>query len=327
MIKVSGGARDTEGAKAGLAYIDRQGRLPVEIEDGVVLQGRGVGDHLVADWQLDLCRSQYRRVPGEGETDTRDKLVHNLVLSMPAGTPGDSVLDAARGFARQNFASHHRYAMVLHTDQDHPHVHLVVKCEHETEGGQRLHIRKVTLREWREQFAALMRDQGVEANATPRQVRGQEKGTRSSAVHHLLLADRVGGEGDSEVTSEVKPAQTTPVEVVPPARGPGAATSVRRKVLAVARELQAGRLSLEAGKATLSATRRQVEAGWAATAEMLRRQGQEALAAKVEQFTRAMAPVRTDRERIAAGLLEALQVRRTSEREGDSQDRMQERSR
>ena len=118
MIKVSGGARDTEGAKAGLAYIDRQGRLPVEIDDGVVLQGRGVGDHLMADWQLDLCRSQYRRVPGEGETDTRDKLVHNLVLSMPAGTPGDAVLDAARGFARQNFASHHRYAMVLHSEQD-----------------------------------------------------------------------------------------------------------------------------------------------------------------------------------------------------------------
>ena len=323
MIKVSGGARDSEGAKAGLAYIDRQGQLPVEIDDGVVLQGRGVGDHLVADWQLDLCRSQYRRVPGEGETDTRDKLVHNLVLSMPAGTPGDAVLDAARGFARQNFAARYRYAMVLHTDQDHPHVHLVVKCEHETEGGQRLNIRKATLREWREQFAALMRDQGVEANATPRQVRGQEKGTRSSAVHHLLLADRAG----SEVTSEVRPAPTTPDGEGAPARGPGAATSVRRKVLAVARELQAGRLSPEEGKATLWATRRQVEAGWAATAEVLRRQGQEALADEVERFTRAMAPVRTDRERIAAGLLEALRAQRTSERERDPQDRVQERSR
>lgn len=182
MIKVSGGARDSEGAKAGLAYIDRQGQLPVEIDDGVVLQGRDVGDHLVADWQLDLCRSQYRRVPGEGETDTRDKLVHNLVLSMPAGTPGDAVLDAARGFARRNFAARHRYAMVLHTDQDNPHVHLVVKCEHETEGGQRLNIRKATLREWREQFAALMRDQGVEANATPRHSR-QSLVCKSATTH------------------------------------------------------------------------------------------------------------------------------------------------
>ena len=175
------------------------------------------------------------------------------------------------------------------------------------------------MREWREQFAALMRDQGVEANATPRQVRGQEKGTRSSAVHHLLLADRAG--------SEVRPAPTAPDGEGAPARGPGAATSVRRKVLAVARELQAGRLSPEEGKATLWATRRQVEAGWAATAEVLRRQGQEALADEVERFTRAMAPVRTDRERIAAGLLEALRAQRTSERERDPQDRVQERSR
>jgi hypothetical protein len=48
--------------------------------------------------------------------------------------------------------------MVLHTDQKHPHVHLVVKAENEL--GQRLHIDKQRLREWREDFARLMREQG-----------------------------------------------------------------------------------------------------------------------------------------------------------------------
>jgi hypothetical protein len=43
----------------------------------------------------------------------------------------------------------------LHTHQQHPHVHLVVKAENEL--GQRLHIDKQLLRDWREDFARLMR--------------------------------------------------------------------------------------------------------------------------------------------------------------------------
>jgi transposase InsO family protein len=61
--------------------------------------------------------------------------------------------------------------MVLHTDQDHPHVHLVVSA-HRREGG-RLNIRKGDLRRWREQFARQLHRQGVEANATPAQLRGR----------------------------------------------------------------------------------------------------------------------------------------------------------
>ena len=135
MVKVSGGARDCGGAVAHLKYIGRHGKLPVETDDGQALQGRSVANALVEDWQVDLCRSQYKPKPAEGQKDTRAKLVHNIVLSMPAGTPPQKVLNAARMFARENFALQYRYAMVLHTDQEHPHVHLVVKCEHEFEPG------------------------------------------------------------------------------------------------------------------------------------------------------------------------------------------------
>lgn len=114
---------------------------------------------------------------------------------MPAGTPAEKVLAAARVFARENFALQHRYAMVLHTDQLHPHVHVVVKCEHEFELGKRLYIRKRdTLRQWREQFAALLREQGVPANATPRQVRGQIRKPYKDVIHHRLRALRASGQ-------------------------------------------------------------------------------------------------------------------------------------
>ncbi|MET3395802.1 hypothetical protein ABIC33_006479 [Variovorax sp. 1140] len=193
MVKVSGGGRDMGGVEAHLRYIGRHGKLPVETDEGLVLQGRGAAKNVVVDWQLDLCRSQCKPRPAEGQKDTRSKLVHNIVLSMPAGTPPQKVMAAARIFARENFALQYRYAMVLHTDQPHPHVHLVVKCEHEFEPGKRLYIRKDTLRQWREQFAALMREQGVAANATPRQVRGQIRKPYKDAIHHRLRALRAFG--------------------------------------------------------------------------------------------------------------------------------------
>lgn len=49
-----------------------------------------------------------------------------------------------------------------------------MKAERETEPG-RLHIDKAMLREWREDFARLMREQGIAANATSRSLRGQTK--------------------------------------------------------------------------------------------------------------------------------------------------------
>jgi type IV secretory pathway VirD2 relaxase len=97
--------------------------------------------------------------------------VHNIILSMPSKTPPARLLAASRDFAREEFALKHRYAMVLHTDQAHPHVHLVVSA-HNSDGG-RLNIQKADLRRWREQFARHLRNHGLEANATPAQLRGR----------------------------------------------------------------------------------------------------------------------------------------------------------
>ncbi len=308
MVKISGGARDTGGARAHLKYIGRHGKLDLETDDGLSLQGKDAADHLVADWQLDLSRSQYKPKPPEGQKDTRAKLVHNIVLSMPAGTPPDKVLGAARLFARENFALQYRYAMVLHTDQAHPHVHLVVKCEHETEPGKRLYIRKDTLRQWREQFARLMREQGVPANATPRQLRGQSKAPLKDPIYRRLRAAQ---------TFQHMPEADRTRRPAPPG-----STFMRAKVTAIARALQAGQLLPDPGKGPLRATRDEVKADWAATREALRRQGQPQLAEQVERFVRSAPPARTDAEQIAAGLARAIKAR-----ESPPDERHQDRSR
>src|SRR5262249_35747319 len=136
---------------------------------------------LVPDWDLDLLvhrRQDARSIRGNRR---RPKLVHNIIFSMPPGTSGKRVLGAVRMFALNEFALKHRYALVLHTDEAHPHVHLVVKAE--SEQGERLNIRKATLRHWREQFALHLRELGAAANATERAVRGESKSSKKDAIY------------------------------------------------------------------------------------------------------------------------------------------------
>lgn len=285
MVKVSGGGRDAGGVKAHLDYIGRHGKLPIETDEGLPRQGRSAAGEITLDWQLDLCRGPHKRRPEPGQKDTRAKLAHNIVLSMPAGTPPEKVLAAARVFARENFALQHRYAMVLHTDQAHPHVHLVVKCEHEFEPGKRLYIRKDTLRQWREQFAALMREQGVAANATPRQVRGQIRKPQKDAIHHRLRALRVFGQLPRGERAGQRPPKTS--------------TFVRAKLDSLLQALQAKRGTLDAGSEAMQRTRQEVVADWRATADALRRQGQGELADRVERFVARMPAAQTDAQRMA----------------------------
>jgi type IV secretory pathway VirD2 relaxase len=109
------------------------------------------------------------------------KLVHNIIFSMPPGTDPDKVFQAVRMLALNEWQLKYRYAKVLHTDDDHPHVHVVMKAV--SEHGQRLNIRKATLRAWRQQLASNLRELGVAANATERAVRGETKIHRSNGAY------------------------------------------------------------------------------------------------------------------------------------------------
>jgi hypothetical protein len=110
---------------------------------------------------------------------------------MPPGTPPKKVLAAVKNFAREEFGLQHRYAMVLHMDEPHPHVHLVVKAI--SERGVRLNIRKQILRKWRSEFAGHLREMGVAANATERAVRGENRPPLRDSVY------RAGRRGESRV--------------------------------------------------------------------------------------------------------------------------------
>lgn len=256
-----------------LNYIGRRGELELETDDGTRLQQRDAGHRLVEDWDLDLDqdRGDTRLFAGTGRAP---KLVHKLMLSMPPGTPAQGVLDAARNFAREEFALKHRYALALHLDEPHPHVHLVVKAL--SEQGGRLNIQKVTLRQWRRQFARHLRDQGIPANATERAVRGETRTHKKDAVY------RAARRGDS--------------------------TFFRTRSEFVAAELLKGHLHTEPGKSKLIQTRKEIELGWSTLSDILAAQGHPELGVLVRHFLSEMQPPYTEKERIAAALQEPLRA-------------------
>jgi hypothetical protein len=166
---VNKGSSSVTGVGRHVGYIGRQGEVALETDEGEILQGQEVGSALLEDWNLDLIqqRGKINLTPNKPKQPAR--LVYKLIFSMPAGTPPKKVQAAVRNFAREEFALKHRYVMALHTDEPHPHVHLVLKVR--SEEGQRLDLRKASLRQWREGFASHLRALGVAANATPRYVR------------------------------------------------------------------------------------------------------------------------------------------------------------
>ena len=265
-------------------YIGRRGNLELEGDDGERLQGR-VADALLEDWDLDV--DDVRRQGNLAAASKRipPKLVHKLMFSMPPGTPPQKVLTAVRNFAREEFYGNHRYAMVLHTDEPHPHVHLVLKAV--SEHGVRLNIKKATLRHWRSQFASHLRGLGVAANATERAVRGESRSARKDGIF------RAGLRGDSKF--------------------------MRAQAEAAALELSNGGTFAEPGKQTQLQTRAAVQQGWQAVAHALSIRGDHRLAADVAKFASDMERPHTDKEWLARSLVAAARPSpRQISREGRS---------
>ena len=189
----------------------------------------------------------------------------------------------ARNLCREEFALKHRYVMALHTDEPHPHVHVVIKAMGEL--GKRLNTKKATLREWRRGFARHLNDLGVDANATQSTIRGVTGLRKLNSIYRPMC--------DPKRHS----------------------THLRTRAEAVAMELSLGKLVVEPGKAKMLRTRKLVEAGWRAVHDALVREGRPALARQVKLFVDQMVAPRTDKELIASKLLEGMQKSKDMERD------------
>jgi len=271
MVKVlTRGGQDLRSIRCHLEYLDRNGKLNLETDDGQRVAGKGVENALLEEWNLDLEEARRRADLGPRKDRRPPKLVHKILFSMPPGTPPEKVLLAVKNFAREEFGLKQRYLMVLHTDEPHPHVHLVVKAM--SEQGLRMNIKRATLRDWRRGFARCLRQQGVAANATEGAVRGRSRAQKTDGIFRATLR--------------------------------GASTHIQRRTEDVASEISRGRLTIESGRAVLARTRNEIEHGWRAVGERLVEQGLPDLAVDAARFLNQMRPLQTEREAVAASLLE-----------------------
>lgn len=290
MVKISGGGKDMRGIKAHFDYISRNGEVEIEDEQGRIHQGKEEVRDVRDDWKGG-------GIPYESGTKRE---AFNIVLSMPPGTDRAAVKDAAREFASELF-SNHQYVFAAHDDEKHPHIHLAVKAV--DLDGVRMNPRKADLQHWRETFAEKLRGQGIEANATPRQLRGVVKKAEKQSVKHINRRHREGKGGE---LARVTQSQQKAVE----------------------REVKAGQKHINPAQDNISAGRKKVQQGYGAVARALAAGTAEdkQLALEVVQFVQQMPPVETRHaeqvEAVKRGMAreQSRAVQKDQGREGQQKD-------
>lgn len=122
MVKITSFGKGGKYIAAHMKYISRDGDTEVETDRGLLLNGKEAVEGYFKGWQQDIAAES----PVGRRADQRDTM--NLILSMPPGTPVESVREATRDFAREQFGNH-EYVFAIHDDADggNPHAHLTVK--------------------------------------------------------------------------------------------------------------------------------------------------------------------------------------------------------
>ncbi len=257
MVKISGGGKDMRSIKAHMDYISRNGEVELEDEQGRIHLGKEDVRDVRDDW----------RGGGIPYEDGKKREAFNIVLSMPPGTDRASVKNAARALASELFGNH-QYIFAAHDDEKHPHVHLAVKAV--DLDGVRLNPRKADLQHWRETFAEKLREQGIDANATPRKVRGVVKKAEKQAVHHI---DQEHAKGRRKAPARVSAAQREAVEL----------------------EARTGQKHINPAQDSIRAQRKQVQHDFGKVARALAAGDldDKRLALEVVQFVKQMPPIKT----------------------------------
>lgn len=182
MVKISGYGKGGAHAKAHLMYITRHAmadkeKVAIENDKGQLFDTIEDVKQLYQDWSRDIDANKQ---PGHSKNQ-RDTM--HMILSMPGKNNPHLLRDAVRAFASDAFGHNHEYVFALHTDTDNDHCHLSVKCR--GFNGRQLHVPKGQVQLWRQAFAERLRERGIEAEATPRNLRGVVRKPEKQVLRHI----------------------------------------------------------------------------------------------------------------------------------------------
>lgn len=171
ILKISSYSRGGDRALAHGLYISRNGNEELEDPQGNILKNPKELKARLAEWEGDFDKRK----------NSRDTV--NIILSAPKGSDPGQVENAVREFAKKNFEKNNDYLFAIHTDTDHPHGHLMVKMR--GHDGEKLNLGKKELRDMRQSFSEILRENGVEVDATPRLARGNGQRGKSIAIKKM----------------------------------------------------------------------------------------------------------------------------------------------
>jgi Relaxase/Mobilisation nuclease domain len=174
MVKITGSSMGTRGFKSHIDYISRNGKIELENETGDKLNGTA---------SLRDLRDEHKasQVPYEG---TKREFLH-VVFSMKEGTNEDKLKTAVAEFCKTEFPNR-RYVMAFHGDTKNPHVHVCVATRDIDRADElRLSPRKNDIFRWRQCYAEKLRDQGIDAAASGRAVRFNNRKSEKGSIRQI----------------------------------------------------------------------------------------------------------------------------------------------
>lgn len=218
VVKVISQARGHR-AKVLLNYVARsESEHPLALEDENGLEVKGVDgiQAVYEEWAKDFERA----APGQKRPPRH--VTHMIFSGDCAQTPENAraVQSAVAELMREQLGRDgYRYMMVLHTDTDHPHVHVIVNNYNRDKDGPKLRINPPELLVFRQQFAQKMRERGIEQQATRRKDRlsvleavakGIENLQAGGAWYESKLYRAAEAQGRDAPSAEATSAEATP---------------------------------------------------------------------------------------------------------------------
>ncbi|MDB5968515.1 MAG: putative relaxase [Hydrocarboniphaga sp.] len=161
-------------------YVRRHGRLTLEDENGDKVEDIRELRRRVQSWTEQAGARMEE--PGADRQRKRRVTAH-FILDAGAQAKPESLSKAARQFLSERFGKDgHEYLLVRHDDTKQPHVHVVLNLMNGQ--GKRLHTSVAEVQRWRERFAEIAREHGIDVDATRAWERGKAPARSRGLVRH-----------------------------------------------------------------------------------------------------------------------------------------------
>jgi len=263
MVKITGSSNGMDTVKHHLDYISRNGDVELENERGESIMGRDA----VKGLREELKASQ---VPQESK---RREFLH-VLFSMPPGTPEKEFKESVRQFCQEEFATR-QYVIAVHRDTDHMHAHVCVGTrDMERACEPRLSPRKADLSRWRLGFADKLRENGVDAAASERRHRFNQRRPENQVLRQIRT------EAKAERTAQ---ASTKKPEGGQP-RTPRVYQALNEELKTA---LKAGKRPENPALKAMEKNRIEVKKAWQDVEKALEQSGQKSLALDVRELLKA----------------------------------------